>query len=95
MISTIIDSNLCTVNSHTKNFAFLYEPETGWRLSPAYDLTYSNSTGGEHATMVDDNGSNPSIKDLYAVAEAIGLPKETCKRITEQVRSTVGDMLHL
>ena len=80
-------------DDHAKNFAFLYEPETGWRLAPAYDLTYSNSTGGEHATIVNGNGSNPSIKDLYAVAEAIGLPKETCKRITELVHDVVHEEL--
>lgn len=80
-------------DDHAKNFAFLYEPETGWRLAPAYDLTYSNSTGGEHATMVNGNGSNPSIKDIYAVAEAIGLPKETYKCITELVHDTVKDEL--
>jgi serine/threonine-protein kinase HipA len=80
-------------DDHAKNFAFLYEPEIGWRLAPAYDLTYSNSTGGEHATTVNGNGSNPSLMDLYAVAEAIGLSKETYKHIAEQVRSAVMDAL--
>jgi len=77
-------------DDHSKNFAFLYEPETGWRLSSAYDLTYSNNTGGEHATTINGNGSNPSIKDLYAVAEATGVSKEIYKYITEKVRDTVS-----
>ena len=80
-------------DDHAKNFSYLYEPETGWRLSPAYDLTYSNSTGGEHATMINGNGVDPSLKDLYAVAEKIGLSKETYKQITEHVRETVATEL--
>lgn len=40
-------------DDHAKNFSFLYdEPEKRWKLSPAYDLTYSHSIGGEHATSV-------------------------------------------
>ena len=38
-------------DDHSKNFTYLYdEDECSWKLSPAYDLTYSNSIGGEHAT---------------------------------------------
>ena len=40
-------------DDHSKNFSFIYnDNEKVWELSPAYDLTYSNSIGGEHATMV-------------------------------------------
>ena len=80
-------------DDHAKNFSFLYEPQRGWRLSPAYDLTYSSSVGGEHATTVNGNGTNPSLQDLYAVAKQIGLPKESYTRIAEQVRDTVADCL--
>lgn len=44
-------------DDHSKNFTFLYDTEKGgWRLAPAYDLTYSNSIGGEHATCINGNG---------------------------------------
>ena len=34
-------------DDHSKNFTYLYEEtEDQWRLSPAYDLTYSSSIGG-------------------------------------------------
>ena len=33
-------------------------------LSPAYDLTYSNTYYGEHTTTVDGNGRNPGKKEL-------------------------------
>lgn len=40
-----------------------------WVLSPAYDLTYSNSIGGEHATTVNGNGADPGMDDILAVAK--------------------------
>ena len=80
-------------DDHAKNFSFLYTPGSGWRLSPAYDLTYSNSTGGEHATTVNGNGVDPGLSDLYAVAQQIGLSKEVAKRIAQQVRETVREEL--
>ena len=43
-------------DDHSKNFTFLYDEENdSWRLSPAYDLTYSNTYYGEHTTAVDGN----------------------------------------
>ena len=37
-------------DDHSKNFSFIYsDDEEKWLLSPAYDLTYSYSIGGEHA----------------------------------------------
>ncbi|MDO4546298.1 MAG: type II toxin-antitoxin system HipA family toxin, partial [Bacillota bacterium] len=47
-------------DDHSKNFSFLYyEKERRWVLAPAYDLTYSSSIGGEHATTVDGEGKSP------------------------------------
>ena len=47
-------------DDHSKNFTYLYdEVKDSWRLSPAYDLTYSNTYYGEHTTAVDGNGRNP------------------------------------
>ena len=38
-------------DDHSKNFTYLYdESADSWRLSPAYDLTYSNTYYGEHTT---------------------------------------------
>lgn len=48
-------------DDHSKNFTYLYDDTTdSWRLSPAYDLTYSNTYYGEHTTTVDGNGRNPA-----------------------------------
>ncbi|WP_304255871.1 type II toxin-antitoxin system HipA family toxin, partial [Phascolarctobacterium succinatutens] len=61
-------------DDHSKNFSFIYsDDEKKWLLSPAYDLTYSYSIGGEHATTVAGNGKNPGMKDILEVAKNLGM----------------------
>lgn len=82
-------------DDHSNNFTFLYDAERGaWHLSPAYDLTYSNSIGGEHATCVNGNGRDPSLADILAVADKVGIAKERAKRIAQQVQETVSAELN-
>ena len=81
-------------DDHSKNFTYLYkENEDRWILSPAYDLTYSNSLGGEHATTVNGNGVNPDMEDLLAVAKKIGLSTSRSRKIASEVRDCVFEML--
>ena len=47
-----------------------------WHLSPAYDLTYSSSFNGEHATTINGEGKNPSLNDILAVAKNIGIKEK-------------------
>lgn len=78
-------------DDHSKNFTFIYDEEKGWKLSPAYDLTYSSSIGGEHATMVNGNGFNPSVVEILEVANNIGINNKKAKDIVEQVKSTIDE----
>ena len=80
-------------DDHAKNFTFIYEEGKGWRLSPAYDLTYSNTYYGEHTTMVDGDGKNPGLKELVAVGMKAGLGKEWCTEEAMQVEKLVNEML--
>ena len=81
-------------DDHSKNFTFLYdEGGRAWRLSPAYDLTYSNSLGGEHATSVNGNGRDPSRRDILAIAEHIGIARTKARLIAQQVEDAVADEL--
>ena len=81
-------------DDHSKNFTFIYDDvESKWSLSPAYDLTYSYSIGGEHATTVHGNGCNPGIKDILEVAKAIGISTSKAKSIANDVQECVEDML--
>lgn len=73
-------------DDHAKNFTFIYDVEhRGWRLSPAYDLTYSNSLGGEHATTIDGEGKNPGMKDILSAAGKIGLNSRAAKDIACEI----------
>lgn len=81
-------------DDHTKNFTFLYDDAaSAWKLSPAYDLTYSNSIGGEHATCINGNGKDPQFSDILSLAEKIGLKKSKAKEIVEFVKETVYEEL--
>lgn len=81
-------------DDHAKNFSFLYDENThGWRLSPAYDLTYSDTYFGEHTTSVDGNGKKPGMKELLNVGVQAGMKKEVCEKIVKEIKSIVEDEL--
>lgn len=81
-------------DDHSKNFTYLYDEENDrWSLSPAYDLTYSNTYYGEHTTTVDGNGRNPGSKELLAVGIAAGMKKETCVESMNMIEKCVKNML--
>lgn len=78
-------------DDHSKNFSFIYDEELKkWKLSPAYDLTFSYSIGGEHATTVNGNGRNPDMKDILKVAENIGMKYENAKKNAEEIEKIVN-----
>lgn len=81
-------------DDHSKNFTYLYEEtENRWVLSPAYDLTYSYSLGGEHATTVHGNGKDPGRKDILSVARAIGMDGTKARRIADDIEQCVRQEL--
>lgn len=81
-------------DDHSKNFSFLYdEKKDCWRLSPAYDLTYSNTYYGGHSTTVDGEGSSPGIREILAVGVSAGLGKKYCEGIAREIQEKVIQML--
>ena len=81
-------------DDHSKNFSYYYdEKDAGWKLTPAYDLTYSDSVGGEHATCVNGNGKNPGIDDLVAVGKALGVSEIKRRKVAEEIKECVEDDL--
>ncbi len=81
-------------DDHAKNFTFLYdEREDKWHLSPAYDLTYSNTYFGEHTTSVDGNGANPGEKQILNVGMQAGMKRKSCLEIMEEIKTTVHQEL--
>lgn len=81
-------------DDHSKNFSYIYEEkEDRWRLSPAYDLTYSTTYYGEHTTTVDGNGADPGKKELLAVGTTAGLGRKKCNDIMEYMENCIRQML--
>lgn len=75
-------------DDHSKNFSYLYDDnKKEWHLSLAYDLTYSSSFNGEHATTINGEGKNPSLDDILAVAKNIGLSEKSAKNIALDIQA--------
>lgn len=78
-------------DDHSKNFSWLYDEEKSeWKFSPAYDLTYSNSVGGEHATTINGEGKNPTLKDIFSVAEKNDIKHSLAEKIVLEVQECVN-----
>lgn len=58
----------------------------GHHPSPAYDLTWSTVSFGEHSTTVEDNGKNPGVKEVVAVGRADGSGSKACRKIAGEIR---------
>ncbi|MCR5260753.1 MAG: type II toxin-antitoxin system HipA family toxin [Candidatus Gastranaerophilales bacterium] len=81
-------------DDHSKNFSFLYvENKKEWHLSPAYDLTYSSSFNGEHATTINGEGKNPTTEHILAVAKNIGIKEKQAKDIASDIKEKCSLML--
>lgn len=85
--------NVLTNNrdDHSKNFGFLMDKNGKWECSPAYDLTFSASSHGQHSTTVNGEGANPTQKDLLALAAQFDL--KNAKQILEEVKAVVANWL--
>jgi serine/threonine-protein kinase HipA len=77
-------------DDHGKQFGFLMDPQGLWRLAPAYDLTFSAGSGGEHATTVDGEGRSPDTARLLALARRIDLKPADADAIMDRVRGVIA-----
>lgn len=82
-------------DDHSKNFSFLFDDtKKEWHLSPAYDLTYSFSFNGEHATTINGEGKNPTLENILAVAKNIGLKKNFAKDIALDIQKECSKLFN-
>ena len=76
MLFNIIARNL---DDHTKNISFLMDSDGKWRLSPAYDVTYSHNPSGkwtnQHQMSLNGKRDNFTREDLIQAGDAISLSK--------------------
>lgn len=80
----------CNRDDHAKNFSFLMDENGEWKLSPAYDLTYSSGPGGEQSTMVMGEGRHPSAEHLRKLGLEAKIGRTEVDAILDQTRHAVG-----
>lgn len=78
-------------DDHTKNHAFLMDAQGEWRLSPAYDLSFSDGPGGEHHLDINGNGRNPDRSDILAVGQSVGLKATVIDSVVTEVSAATRD----
>lgn len=76
-------------DDHTKNIAFLMDKAGRWRLSPAFDVTYSYNPDGawtsRHQMSVNGKRDQFKLADLVACARNAGLKRGRAATLLEQV----------
>lgn len=89
--------NCLAVNQddHVKNISFLMDRNGKWRLSPAYDLTFSydatNKWLNAHQMTVNGKKEHVTFSDLLVAGEQMGLKKRKCMDIISKTATVVGD----
>ena len=82
-------------DDHGKNFSFLMNESGEWKVSPAYDLTFSSGPQGEQSTMVMGEGKNPTVDALIKLGLEAKLPKQKIHDIIDQTKTALGQWQHL
>ena len=78
-------------DDHNKNFSFIMDPSGAWRLSPAYDVTFTanvwqDSSAAVHSLGVMGKKSSLTIDDFLSFAEDfVEKPKQKIARVQDAV----------
>jgi len=80
-------------DDHDKNFSFMMTPDGRWRLSPAYDVTFTVNIqnpfiGDRHVMTLGGKDRNIKKDDLIRLAEINNI--RGAKAIIEQIADAVG-----
>ena len=75
-------------DDHVKNFSFVFTQPSGWRLSPAYDLTLSSGVNGQHNMTVMGSG-NPNENHLIELAKDQGIRPDKARAILTEVSAAI------
>ena len=82
-------------DDHVKNISFLMDRSGAWRLSPAYDITYSYNPGGawtgHHQMSMAGKRDQFERSDLLGFAEASGLKRVAARRVLDEVLDAVSN----
>jgi len=79
-------------DDHTKNISFLMDDTGTWKLSPAYDLTYSykpeNRWTNRHQMSINGKTDDFTWTDIAALGQLAGL--KNIQKIAEQIRDALA-----
>lgn len=83
-------------DDHGKNFSYLYDDKSKkWRLSPAYDMTFSQTYYGEHTTSINGKGKDITDEDLINVGLRAGLKEKLIKEEINAIKTKIhGELKH-
>ena len=80
-------------DDHTKNIAFLMDKKGVWRLSPAYDMTFSYRENSiwvnAHQMLINGKADHITKDDLIKVAEKAGLKASDAEKNIRQVKDAI------
>jgi len=82
-------------DDHGKNFTYLMNGLGEWKLSPAYDLTFSSGPGGHQSTMVMGEGETPSAENLVKLGLEAKLSQKDIDTIIDQTRNALNEWQRL
>lgn len=78
---------ISNVDDHLRNHGFILE-ETGWKLSPAYDLN-PNADGDGLKLNISEHDNSQSLELALSVREYFRISEPRAKEIVEQVKKSV------
>ena len=78
-------------DDHGKNFSFLMNEMGEWKLSPAYDLTFSSEPGRHQSTMVMGEGQNVTLAHLKKLGQSASMAKSSIDAIIEQTQNALNN----
>ncbi len=88
MVFNVIARN---VDDHTKNFGFNMDEDGVWRLSPAYDLTFTYNENfkapTQHFLSINGKNTNHNLKDVMNMADEYGI--KNSKKIINQINKSL------
>ena len=82
-------------DDHGKNFSFLMHADGTWKVSPAYDITFSSGPYGEQSTSVMGEGKNPNIEHLQKLGLNAKIEKDKILQIIKQTQNALSQWENL
>ena len=92
MVFNVIGKNH---DDHVKNIAFLMDKKGNWRLSPAYDLTYSYNPDGawtkHHQMTINNKVDDIKYEDIMMSAKIFGIGKKEANDIVQEISNAFNN----